>query len=137
MTDTHDTQALAEGGRLIDQMFTRLLRGDSLQDFGDWFASAAAAPGGPVDDPRAARAMARALWGALPLPSNHWRARVACGSSEGMGSDMGGLLAMREGMPPEAFRAVLDIAQRTLAPRDHARLVRDLGPGVAPVAAAA
>ena len=75
MTDTHDTQALAEGGRLIDQMFTRLLRGDSLQDFGDWFASAAAAPGGPVDDPRAARAMARALWGAVPLPSNHWRAR--------------------------------------------------------------
>ncbi len=49
----------------------------------------------------------------------------------------GMLGGMREGMPPEAFRAVLDIAQRTLAPRDHARLVRDLGPGVAPVAAAA
>lgn len=75
MTDIHDTQALTEGDRLFDQMFTRLMRGDSLQEFGDWFASAAAAPGGPRDDPRAARAMARALWGAVPLPSNHWRAR--------------------------------------------------------------
>jgi hypothetical protein len=43
-----------------------------------------------------------------------------------------GLLGgMKQGMPPEPFRAVLDIAQRTLSPRDHARLLRDLGLAVA------
>jgi hypothetical protein len=30
-------------------------------------------------------------------------------------------------MPPEAFAGVLDIAQRTLSPQDHARLMRALG----------
>lgn len=34
---------------------------------------------------------------------------------------------MRQGMPPEAFAGVLDIAQRTLSPQDHARLTRTLG----------
>ena len=32
------------------------------------------------------------------------------------------LAGMQQGMPPEPFRAVLDIAQRTLAPQDHAKL---------------
>lgn len=49
----------------------------------------------------------------------------------------GMLAGMRQGMPPEAFRAVLDVAQRTLSPHDHARLVRALGPAATPVAAAA
>lgn len=39
----------------------------------------------------------------------------------------GMLGGMKQGMPPEAFRAVLEIAQRTLSARDHARLLRDLG----------
>lgn len=39
---------------------------------------------------------------------------------------------MQHGMPPEPFRAVLDIAERTLAPREHARLLRALGLPVAP-----
>ncbi|HEX6018317.1 MAG TPA: hemerythrin domain-containing protein [Burkholderiaceae bacterium] len=38
---------------------------------------------------------------------------------------------MRQGMPPEPFAAVLAVAQRTLSSRDHARLLRDLGLGVA------
>jgi len=53
-------------------------------------------------------------------------------------SERAGMLAgMRQAMPAEAFRAVLDVAQRTLSPRDHARLMRALGPAAAPVAAAA
>lgn len=44
-----------------------------------------------------------------------------------------GMLAeMRQGMPGEAFAAVLDIAQRTLPARDHARLMRALGLPTAP-----
>jgi len=39
----------------------------------------------------------------------------------------GMLGGMKQGMPPEPFRAVLDVAQRTLSPREHARLLRDLG----------
>jgi hemerythrin-like domain-containing protein len=39
----------------------------------------------------------------------------------------GMLGGIKQGMPPEPFRAVLDIAQRTLSPRDHALLLRDLG----------
>jgi hypothetical protein len=39
----------------------------------------------------------------------------------------GMLGGMKQGMPPEAFRAVLELAERTLSPRDHARLLRDLG----------
>lgn len=38
---------------------------------------------------------------------------------------------MRQGMPPPAFDAVLGIAERTLAPQDHAKLMRALG--LAPV----
>jgi len=37
------------------------------------------------------------------------------------------LTEMSHGMPPEPFRAVLGIAERTLAPQDHARLMRALG----------
>ena len=37
------------------------------------------------------------------------------------------LAGMRQGMPPEPFLGVLDIAQRTLAPQDHAKLRRSLG----------
>lgn len=39
----------------------------------------------------------------------------------------GMLGGMKQGMPPAAFNAVLGIAERTLSPRDHARLLRDLG----------
>jgi hemerythrin-like domain-containing protein len=39
---------------------------------------------------------------------------------------------MRQGMPPEAFAAVLDIAQRTLSVADHARLMRTLDLPTAP-----
>ncbi|HET7527822.1 MAG TPA: hemerythrin domain-containing protein [Burkholderiaceae bacterium] len=39
----------------------------------------------------------------------------------------GMLTGMKQGMPPEPFSAVLGIAQRTLSPRDHARLLRDIG----------
>ena len=37
------------------------------------------------------------------------------------------LAEMSQGMPPEPFRAVLGIAEGTLAPQDHARLMRALG----------
>jgi hypothetical protein len=47
----------------------------------------------------------------------------------------GMLSEMSQGMPPEAFRAVLAIAERTLEPPAYARLRRDLGlPGGDPVA---
>jgi hypothetical protein len=39
----------------------------------------------------------------------------------------GMLRGMKQGMPAEAFNGVLGIAERTLSPRDHARLLRDLG----------
>ena len=39
----------------------------------------------------------------------------------------GMLAGMKQGMPPEPFRAVLEVARSTLVPRDHARLLRDLG----------
>jgi hypothetical protein len=42
------------------------------------------------------------------------------------------LSGMRQGMPPEAFLGVLDIAQRTLSQPDHARLMRALALPVAP-----
>jgi hypothetical protein len=38
---------------------------------------------------------------------------------------------MSHGMPPEPFRAVLGIAERTLTPAEHGRLMRDLGLPVA------
>lgn len=38
----------------------------------------------------------------------------------------GMLRDMRQGMPPEAFAGVLAIAERTLAPAEHAKLRRDL-----------
>lgn len=47
----------------------------------------------------------------------------------------GMLAGMRQGMPPEPFLGVLDIAQRTLSLQDHAKLRRALGlppvPGLA------
>jgi len=39
----------------------------------------------------------------------------------------GMLAGMKQGMPPEPFRAVLEVARSTLVPRDYARLLRDLG----------
>jgi hemerythrin-like domain-containing protein len=42
------------------------------------------------------------------------------------------LSEMQQGMPPEPFRAMLDIAQRTLDMPAYARLLRDLGLPVAP-----
>lgn len=39
----------------------------------------------------------------------------------------GMLRGIKQGMPPEPFRAVLEVARNTLAPRDHTRLLRDLG----------
>jgi hypothetical protein len=42
------------------------------------------------------------------------------------------LAEMSHGMPPEPFRAVLGIAERTLAPQDHARLMQALGLPAAP-----
>ena len=49
----------------------------------------------------------------------------------------GMLAGMKQGMPPEPFRAVLGIAERTLSVRDHARLLRDIGlPMAAQLAAA-
>jgi hypothetical protein len=42
------------------------------------------------------------------------------------------LAGMSQGMPPEPFRAVLGIAERTLSQPDHARLMRALGLPVAP-----
>jgi hypothetical protein len=47
----------------------------------------------------------------------------------------GMLAAMQLGMPPEPFRAVLELARSTLAPRDHGRLLRDLGLPADPAAA--
>jgi hypothetical protein len=47
----------------------------------------------------------------------------------------GMLAGMKQGMPPEPFRAVLEVARSTLSPRDHARLLRDLGLPAAPAAA--
>lgn len=53
-------------------------------------------------------------------------------------SERAGMLAeMSRGMPPEAFRAVLGIAERTLSPADHARLMRTLGVPAGAGAAAA
>lgn len=43
----------------------------------------------------------------------------------------GMLAGMRLGLPSEAFASVLGIAARTLAPRDHARLLQDLEQPVA------
>ena len=48
------------------------------------------------------------------------------------GERAGMLAGMRDGMPPEAFAAVLGIAERTLSAPDHARLMRTLGLPVAP-----
>ena len=48
-------------------------------------------------------------------------------------SERAGMLAgMQQGMPPEPFQGVLEIARRTLDDTQHARLRRDLGLPVAP-----
>jgi hypothetical protein len=48
-------------------------------------------------------------------------------------TERAGMLAeMRQGMPPEAFAGVLDIARRTLSTDEHARLMRTLGLPAAP-----
>lgn len=61
---------------LIDMAFERLLQGESLADFSAWFAAQAGPQGMDlVDEPLAAIAMARALWGAVPMPANRWRSR--------------------------------------------------------------
>ena len=74
----HD--ASGAGSRLVDAIFSRLLQGEPLERFCDWFAG----PEGPLAagmvpgldaDPRAARALARGLWGAVPMPGNRWRPR--------------------------------------------------------------
>jgi len=44
----------------------------------------------------------------------------------------GMLAGMRMALPPEAFAGVLGIAERTLEPRDHGRLLEDLGLPIAP-----
>lgn len=44
----------------------------------------------------------------------------------------GMLAGMRQGMPPEAFLGVLEIARATLAPPDHAKLCRTLGVAAVP-----
>lgn len=63
-------------------------------------------------------AMAEALHGFLPALNAPERAEM-----------LGG---MQQGMPPEAFAGVLEIAQRTLTAADHAKLMRSLGLPVAP-----
>ena len=60
-----------------------------------------------------APAMAEALHWFLPALNAPERAAMLAG--------------MRQGMPPEPFLGVLDIAQRTLSPHDHAKLLRVLG----------
>ncbi|HMN20329.1 MAG TPA: UPF0149 family protein [Ottowia sp.] len=68
--------AVGATGRLLDEMMSRLMRGDDLQAFGDWFvADSGALDSDAPDGARAARAMARAMWAAVPMPSNHWRPR--------------------------------------------------------------
>lgn len=60
----------------LDAMFSRLMAGADLAAFGDWFvAESGARATGDADAVRAARAMARALWAAVPMPANHWRPR--------------------------------------------------------------
>ena len=60
----------------------RILRGENLHDFGEWFAkeSAAYSPDLPeFKEPgtwrRSALLTARAIWAQVPVPSNGWRAR--------------------------------------------------------------
>ncbi len=71
-------------------------------------------------------AIEHALVASIPPPSMfealHWFL-PALSAPERAGM----LAGMQQGMPPEPFRAVLDIAQRTLAPQDHAKLMRALG----------
>lgn len=69
---------------IFQEALKRLLAGDALAPFCDWFAPNMVAalqqshPVGPDDAPgalRYQRHVARQLWGSVPLPSNRWRAR--------------------------------------------------------------
>jgi tetratricopeptide (TPR) repeat protein/uncharacterized protein YecA (UPF0149 family) len=68
----------------IDIAMRRLMDGESLDDFCDWFVKAKMAepavlqgmPDVPLDDlVRSLRHVARQFWGQLPYPPNRWRAR--------------------------------------------------------------
>jgi hypothetical protein len=77
------------------------------------------------------QALEHALVASIPpavmLEALHWFL-PALNASERAGM-LGG---MQQGMPLEAFRSVLDIAERTLSQADHARLLRALGLPVVP-----
>lgn len=68
----------------LDIAIGRILGGESLNDFCDWFVQAqmsdlqaptAMPPGADADVARSLRHVARQLWGQLPYPPNRWRAR--------------------------------------------------------------
>lgn len=69
---------------LMDTAIQRLLQGEALEPFCDWFATHMSArvnaqipppPGREDEARRYQRHVARLLWGALPVPFNRWRAR--------------------------------------------------------------
>ena len=68
----------------LDIAIGRILGGESLNDFCDWFVQvqmpdlqtlSTSPPGSDVDMARSLRHVARQLWGQLPYPPNRWRAR--------------------------------------------------------------
>ena len=68
----------------IDIAMRRLMDGESLDDFCDWFVKAKLAepavlqgmPDVPLTDlARSLRHVARQFWGQMPYPPNRWRAR--------------------------------------------------------------
>ncbi|MBK9574858.1 MAG: UPF0149 family protein [Rhodoferax sp.] len=64
---------------LIDAAIGRIVRGVSVGEFSEWFAAQTSSleevHDVQADTRRPALAMARALWAAVPVPSNRWRAR--------------------------------------------------------------
>eukprot|EP01032_Pedospumella_encystans_P014501 gene14501-16647_t len=68
----------------LDNAIGRILGGESLNDFCDWFVQAQmsdlqplnkSSTGADADVARSLRHVARQLWGQLPYPPNRWRAR--------------------------------------------------------------
>lgn len=76
MSEWDEEQSTTDTLLALKLIFQRLLRGDNLQAFCDWFVleGPALIPQLP-DDPQLFHALARAFWSTVPLPSNRWRPR--------------------------------------------------------------
>lgn len=143
MPDLHFPQPDSAFDALLATAVRRLLHGEALEPFCDWFAHDMASlmmarlPVAPEDEEssrRYQRTVARTLWAALPVPSNRWRPRPLpkverndpchCGSGRKFKQCCAEFAGVAPSMEPDGLYAMaLAQAEPAMLTPDQVRLV--------------